>query len=88
MLIGITAIMIVCTACLLSYLLYKVFPNYVIPYIPCIIYALGGVYFLMLGGAVRGEIQSQLRAWAIVMLVAAFASFGVCAWLQSKYSST
>lgn len=88
MLIGITAIMIVCTACLLSYLLYKVFPNYVIPYIPCIIYVLGGVYFLMLGGAVHGEIQSQLRAWAIVMLVAAFASFGVCAWLQSKYSST
>lgn len=87
MLIGITAILIVCTACLLSCLLYKVFPNYVIPYIPCIIYTLGGMYFLMLGGAMRGEIQLQLRAWAIVMLVAAFASFSVCAWLQSKYSS-
>lgn len=88
MLIAITAIMIVCTACLLSGLLYKVFPNYVIPYIPCIIYTLGGVYFLMLGGAMNGEIQSQLRAWAIVMLVAAFASFGVCAWLQSKSTSS
>lgn len=80
-----TALLIICTACLLGYILYSVFPKHaVLPYIPSIVYAFGGAYFIILSFAVVGRFKAELQLWGFILLGAALSSFVIPAWLQAQ----
>ncbi|MCP8970859.1 hypothetical protein [Ectobacillus ponti] len=82
---GVLVLLILCTSCLVSYMLWKVFPgNPILPYVPSILYAFGGAYCFVLGAAIGGQLRDDAKDWAIVLLATAFASFGIPAWMQSR----
>lgn len=79
------AVLIISTACLLSYSICKLFlENAFVPYIPSLLYMFGGAYFLMLFFMGFGKMGEELRIWAWILIGAALGSFFVPAWLQYR----
>ncbi|WP_028399475.1 hypothetical protein [Ectobacillus panaciterrae] len=79
------AVLIISTACLLSYSICKLFlENAFVSYIPSLLYMFGGAYFLMLFFMGSGKMGEELRIWALILIGAALGSFFVSAWLQYR----